>query len=55
MYHNDLVFCKVILVTEEEEKLDDMDIELATDDSSIDEGFTWDQLLVDNGHINDER
>jgi len=51
MYHNDLIFHKVIVVTEEEEELDDMYIELATDASSIDEGFTWDQVLVDEGNI----
>jgi len=55
MYHNDLIFCKVIVATEEEEELDDIGFELATDARSIDEGFTWDQLLVDDGHKYDER
>jgi len=54
MYHNDLIFCEVIVATEAEEELDDMGIELATA-RSIDEGFTWDQLLEDDRHKYDER
>jgi hAT family C-terminal dimerisation region len=53
MYHNDLIFWEVIVATEEEEELEDMDSELAADISVIDEGFTWDQLLVDDENMYD--
>ena len=53
MYHNDLIFREVIVATEEEEELEDMDSELAADTSVIDEGFTWDQLLVDDENMYD--
>ena len=51
MYHNDLIFWEVIIATEEEEELEEMDLELVTDGGDGDEGFTWDQLLVDDKDI----
>ena len=51
MYHNDLIFCEVVQATEEEAGLEEMDLELATDATAVEEGFTWDQLLVDNDDI----
>jgi hAT family C-terminal dimerisation region len=53
MYHNDIIFQEVIVATEEEEELEDVDSELAVDISVIDEGFTWDQLLVDDENMYD--
>ena len=44
MYHNDLIFQEVIMATEEEVELEDMDLELAAD-GIVEEGFTWDQLI----------
>ncbi|KAF8238509.1 hypothetical protein L208DRAFT_1490182 [Tricholoma matsutake] len=44
MYHNDLIFQEVVIATEEDVDLKGMDLELAGDA----EGFTWDQLLVNN-------
>lgn len=54
MYHNDLIFQDVVVATQEEEDLEDMDLELAGGDgvsSQVEEGFTWDELLVDDGDI----
>ena len=48
MYHNDLIFREVVVATEEEVDLEGMDLELAGDASVAEEGFTWDQLLVDD-------
>ena len=31
MYHNDLIFCKVVVSMEDEKELEDMDLELVTD------------------------
>jgi hypothetical protein len=45
MYHNDLIFREVIVAEEEEVDLEEMDIELAADDTVVDEAFTWDQLI----------
>jgi hypothetical protein len=47
MYHNDLIFREVVVATEEEVELEEMDLELA-DASVVEEGFTWDQLLADD-------
>lgn len=48
MYHNDLIFRDIVVATEEEEDLEEMDLELAegAEDVAADEGFTWDQLLA---------
>jgi hAT family C-terminal dimerisation region len=54
MYHNDLIFQDVVVATREEEDLEEMDLELAGGDgvgSQVGEGFTWDELLVDDGDI----
>ena len=53
MYHNDLIFQEIIAATEEEEELEDMSLELASDEGNNDagEGFTWDELLVDDGDM----
>ena len=54
MYHNDLIFQDVVVATQEEEDLEDMDLELAGGDgvsSQVEEGFTWDELLVDDVDI----
>ena len=48
IYHNDLIFREVVVATEEEVDLEGMDLELAGDASVAEEGFTWDQLLVDD-------
>ncbi|KAF8237342.1 hypothetical protein L208DRAFT_1248059, partial [Tricholoma matsutake] len=48
MYHNDLIFREVVVATEEEVDLEGMDLELAGDASVAEEGFTWDQLLVND-------
>ena len=47
MFHNDLIFQKVVSATQEEEDLEDMDLELASgngrDGKQVVEGFsTWD-------------
>jgi hypothetical protein len=47
MYHNDLIFWEVVIATEEVD-LKGMDLELAGDASVAEEGFMWDQLLVDD-------
>jgi len=31
MYHNDLIFCKVVVSMEDEKELEDTDLELVTD------------------------
>ena len=54
MYHNDLIFQDVVVATQEEKDLKDMDLELAGGNgvsSQVEEGFTWDELLVDDGDI----
>jgi hypothetical protein len=54
MYQNDLVFQDVVAATEEEEDLEDMDLELAGENegsNNVGEGFTWDELLVDDEEI----
>jgi hypothetical protein len=54
MYHNDMIFRDVLVATQEEEDLEDMDLELAGGDgvsSQVGEGFTWDELLGGNGDI----
>lgn len=56
MFHNDLIFQKVVSATQEEEDLEDMDLELAggdgpdgPDGKQVVEGFTtWDALLSDD-------
>ena len=48
MYHNDLIFREVVVATEEEVDLKGMDLELAGDASVAEEGFMWDQLLVND-------
>jgi hAT family C-terminal dimerisation region len=48
MYHNDLIFREVVVATEEEVDLEEMDLELVADASVVEEGFTWDQLLADD-------
>jgi hypothetical protein len=48
MYHNDLIFREVVVATKEEEELEEMDLELVTDENGGDEGFTWERLLVDD-------
>ena len=48
MYHNDLIFREVVIATEEEVDLEGMDLELEGDASVAEEGFTWDQLLVND-------
>jgi hypothetical protein len=52
MYHNDLIFQNVMVATQEEEDLEDMDLELAGGDgasSQVVEGFsTWDAVLDDD-------
>jgi len=43
MYYNDLIFQDIILATEEEEELEDMDLELAGENkgnSGVGEGFS---------------
>jgi hypothetical protein len=52
MYHNDMIFRDVLVATQEEEDLEDMDLELAGGDgvsSRVGEGFTWDELLGGDG------
>ena len=54
MYHNDLIFQDIIAATEEEEELEDMGLELASEtkgNNDAGEGFTWDKLLVDDGDM----
>jgi hypothetical protein len=51
MYRNDLIFREVVVATEEEEELEDMDLELVTDDLDGENNFTWDELVVDDGEI----
>ena len=53
MYHNDLIFWDVVVATEEEENLEEMDVELAGGADDVAEGFVWDQLLVDNNNMYD--
>ncbi|KAI9430466.1 hypothetical protein F5148DRAFT_1313088 [Russula earlei] len=48
MYHNDLIFQDVMVATEEEAELEEMDLELAKSTDDADEGFTWDQILADD-------
>ena len=48
MYHNDLIFRDIVVATEEEEDLEEMDLELAEDVDDVAEGFTWDQLFADD-------
>lgn len=46
MYHNNLIFREVVVAKDEEAELED---ELAaTDIDAIEDGFTWDQLLIDD-------
>jgi hypothetical protein len=47
MYHNDLIFRDIVVATEEEADLEEMDLELAGGADDVAEGFTWDQLLAD--------
>ena len=47
MFHNDLIFQEVVAATEEEAELEDMDLDLAADPDTIEDGFTWDELLLD--------
>ena len=47
MFHNDLIFWEVVAATEEEAELEDLDLDLAADPDTIEDGFTWDELLVD--------
>ena len=50
MYHNDLIFREVVVATEEEEELEEMDLDLVVNDvNDGDKDFTWDQLLFDDG------
>jgi hypothetical protein len=53
MYHNDLIFRDVVVATEEEENLEEMDVELAGGADDVAEGFTWDQLLADDDDMYD--
>jgi hypothetical protein len=52
MYHNDLIFRDVVVATEEEEDLEDMDLELVGENggnNDVGEGSsTWDELLADD-------
>jgi hypothetical protein len=48
MFHNDLIFQDVVVVTEEV-NLEEMDSELAGGADDMAEGFMWDQLLADDG------
>ncbi|KIL54872.1 hypothetical protein M378DRAFT_91765 [Amanita muscaria Koide BX008] len=48
MYQNDLIFREVVVATEEEKELDEMDLELAADPDLAEESFTWDQLVADD-------
>ena len=48
MFHNDLIFWDVVVATEEEENLEEMDLELAGGADDVAKGFTWDQLLADD-------
>ena len=48
MYHNNLIFCEVVVATEEEEEIKDMDLVLAAGSDTVEDEFTWDQLLVDD-------
>jgi len=50
-YRNDIIFQEVVVATEEEEELVEMDLEIVTDESDGDKGFTGDQLLVDDEDI----
>ena len=45
MYHNNLIFWEVVVAKDEEAELEDE--QMAADVDNIEEGFTWDQLLVD--------
>jgi hypothetical protein len=47
MYRNDLIFREVVVAMEEEAELEDVDLELAVDADTVNDDFTWDQLLVD--------
>ncbi|KIL57452.1 hypothetical protein M378DRAFT_58137, partial [Amanita muscaria Koide BX008] len=51
MYLNDLIFREVVVATEEEAELEDMDLELAADADTVEREFTWDQLLSDDENI----
>ena len=51
MYHNNLIFCKVVVATEKEEELEDMNLELAADDHAVEDEFMWDQLLTDDENM----
>ena len=42
MYHNKLIFHEVVVATEEEIELEDMDLELAGGNGTIEDDFTWD-------------
>jgi hAT family C-terminal dimerisation region len=46
MFHNDLIFWDIVVATEEEENLEEMDLELAGGVDDVAEGFTWDQLYL---------
>jgi hypothetical protein len=46
MYHNNLIFREVVVAKDEEAELEDELV--ATDIDTIEDGFTWDQLLIDD-------
>ena len=48
MYHNDLIFREVVVGTEEEAELDEMDLELAGGADTIEDEVAWDQLLMND-------
>jgi hypothetical protein len=47
MYHNNLIFREVVIATEEEKVLEDMDLELAAGSDTGQDDFGWDQMLMD--------
>ena len=46
MYHNNLIFREVVVAKDEEAELEDELV--ATDIDTVEDGFTWDQLLIDD-------
>ena len=46
MYHNDLIFQEVVLAMEEEAELED-ELVAADVETVQEDGFSWDQLLLD--------
>jgi hypothetical protein len=45
---NDLIFWDIVVATEEEENLEEIDSELAGGADDVAKGFMWDQLLADD-------